>query len=122
MILRPQVNEQQHLTWLICIAVFSVCGVAVGAFTDVTSSVAPGLPSPKVAWGDYNNDGFVDMSVNGIVFRNNAGLNFSASATASTGGDGTDGIWADYDNDGWLDFFNCSRGIIHLHSGNHSSK
>jgi autotransporter-associated beta strand protein len=113
MILRPQVNEQQYLTWLICITVFSIGGVATGAFTDVTSSVAPGLPSPKVAWGDYNNDGFVDMSVNGSVWHNNNGANFFRSTTASTGGDGTDGIWGDYDNDGWLDFFNYTRGIVH---------
>lgn len=113
MIFLPRAAACRTLGWLIGATFFSIGGVAAGAFTDVTSSVAPGLPSPKVAWGDYNNDGFVDMSVNGIVFRNNAGLNFSASATASTGGDGTDGIWGDYDNDGWLDFFNYTRGIVH---------
>ena len=46
----------------------------LGAFTDVTATVMPDLASTnQLAWGDYDNDGFVDLSFYGTLLRNNSG-------------------------------------------------
>ena len=71
------------------------------------------------AWGDYDNDGWVDLFLAGgqsasILYRNDGDGAFSipeqaadvALADAWTGG----AVWADYDNDGWLDLFLAASG------------
>jgi len=70
-------------------------------FTNVTSSVIPGMDGRKVAWGDFDNDGFVDLHAGGYAWRNNGGVNFTRMATVMS----RDGIWGNYNNDGFLDFF-----------------
>jgi hypothetical protein len=83
-------------------------------FSNVTDSVAPGLPrvyQGAVAWGDYDNDGRLDLLLAGSdvsqLWRN-TGSGFS-NVTASVA-PGLPGIyagsvaWGDYDNDGRLDF------------------
>src|SRR5262249_28842507 len=78
--------------------------------------------SQGCCWGDYDNDGLLDL----VVCNNNAG-NFlyrntgkggftkitgspiTTVATASSGG-----AWADYDNDGFLDLFIAVRGGVNL--------
>ncbi len=91
-----------------------------GTFTDVT--VAMGLhidagswEDNGAAWGDFNNDGAVDLLVVGggthlpFLYRNDgdhftdiggAGAGFSSKWYAGTGG-----AWGDYDGDNWLDIF-----------------
>ncbi len=78
-------------------------------FTDVTDSVGlAGRRETRVAWGDYDNDGYDDLLLNGCcLFRNDSGHTF-VDVTESSGirsASGRGGIWADYDNDGWLDFW-----------------
>jgi hypothetical protein len=78
----------------------------------VTASVAPGLPGVYgSAWGDYDNDGRLDLLLNGsgiIQLWRNTGAGFS-NVTASVA-PGLQGVymssvtWGDYDNDGRLDF------------------
>ncbi len=79
-------------------------GVCFGvAFHDNTMSLF-GSSQPlgdKAAWGDYNNDGWVDISAGGIVYRNNGGTSFSQTSYSS----GWDGLWGDFNNDGRLDLF-----------------
>lgn len=107
-----------------------------GTFEDVT--VASGLDAPiashSAAWGDFDNDGWVDLFVCGeYVAATGVGL-FGAEATLPIGdprnhsrlyrnqGDGTfrdvaadlgvtndryakGAVWGDFDDDGWIDLF-----------------
>lgn len=81
--------------------------------------------SSRVAWGDYDNDGFDDLMTNGPtlwhnegagVFTNVTATAFPGGLSASTGG----GVWGDYDNDGCLDYFGqgggTSTGELLLHN------
>jgi len=81
-------------------------------FTNINANL-PGLQSGGLAWGDYNNDGWLDLALGGIssngvlttIFRNNGDGTF-ANINASLQGAYTGGlIWGDYDNDGDLDLF-----------------
>ena len=81
------------------------------------------MPGEQVAWGDYNNDSWVDFSGDGTIYRNTGGSSF-----ASTGYNaGNDAIWGDFDNDGFLDLFNYAgktlyRGVNGTSFVNESSK
>jgi hypothetical protein len=69
------------------------------------------------AWGDYDNDGFLDLFVanNGgpnRLYHNDGGTNFTVvtqGPVAHDTGICITGAWADYDNDGWLDLFVANR-------------
>lgn len=77
----------------------------IPGLTNVTSS--------SVAWGDYDNDGDLDVLLAGLdnlnthvcrVFRNTGGNTFNHTSTAIlTGVSSCSAVWGDYDNDGWLD-------------------
>ncbi|MEO7648843.1 MAG: CRTAC1 family protein, partial [Bryobacteraceae bacterium] len=91
-----------------------------GTFTDKTET-AIGIDSKKgmnVDWGDYDNDGFLDIYVTNItddymregnfLWHNNGNLTFTdvgrETGTHDTGW-GWGGKFFDYDNDGWLDLY-----------------
>ncbi|MEM7331708.1 MAG: CRTAC1 family protein [Chloroflexota bacterium] len=71
------------------------------------------------AWGDYDNDGFLDLYLTGNIaentlYKNNGDGTFShsewstaVSMPASLSGGA---VWADYDNDGWRDLYVLARG------------
>ena len=65
----------------------------------------------RVAWGDYDNDGWDDLMTNGpTLYRNNGGTLVDVSADALPESTGTSGgIWGDYDNDGCVDYFGQGR-------------
>jgi hypothetical protein len=91
-----------------------------GTFTDI-SEKAIGIDSKKgmnVDWGDFDNDGLLDIYVTNItddymregnfLWHNNGDLTFSdvsrETGTAETGW-GWGAKFFDYDNDGWLDLY-----------------
>lgn len=82
----------------------------ITAFTEVITSITP-VNSSSVAWGDYDNDGDLDILLAGIttdsitvtkIFQNNGGTFADANATLTGIAKGTV-AWGDYDNDGDLD-------------------
>lgn len=94
-----------------------------GTFTEVTDRAGLGALSNNraAAWGDFNNDGFLDLYVvnsgsdpdgkgPNFLYRNNGDGTFTDVA-ASVGVDdlvlsrGRGAAWADYDGDGFLDLF-----------------
>ncbi len=97
-----------------------------GTFADVTDAVGLGEVSDSfcAAWGDYDNDGRVDLYIgNGIaqkgapnaLYRNNLDGPFSdvtRAAGVANGLGATIGVsWGDYDNDGWLDLYAANNGM-----------
>ena len=81
-----------------------------GSFTDIGAGLT-GVANSSAAWGDYDNDGDLDLLLTGM----DAGYNIIAKIYQNTGGNFTDigasltGVafgsvaWGDYDNDGDLD-------------------
>ena len=77
-------------------------------FTEVTTETGlAGVAGSKMAWGDYDNDGWQDILFNGsMLWRNKGDGTFEdVTAKAKLAGGYGGGIWADYNNDGWLDFW-----------------
>ncbi|HRI13650.1 MAG TPA: CRTAC1 family protein [Verrucomicrobiota bacterium] len=89
-------------------------------FTRITTGpiASEVLLSVVAAWGDYDNDGWLDLfigndvddnqtDVRNSLFRNNGDGTFSKVTTGSIATDllrGThSAAWVDYNNDGWLD-------------------
>jgi hypothetical protein len=83
--------------------------------------------SSGISWGDYDNDGDLDLFVavgaearvapSNLLWRNNGNGTFSRMSTNEVGaivgepGASTSPAWADYDNDGWLDLFVVRPGL-----------
>jgi len=80
-----------------------------GMLTDIGANL-PGVGNGSVAWGDYDNDGQLDLLVAGDtgtgcvarVYQNNNGT-FTDIGAGLTGVASGSAAWGDYDGDGWLD-------------------
>jgi enediyne biosynthesis protein E4 len=89
-------------------------------FSDVseTAGVANAVGAWAAAWGDYDNDGFLDLMVpryttfGGVLYRNNGDATFTSIDVGSPVREIVNGVgvaWADYDNDGFLDLLITSE-------------
>jgi hypothetical protein len=91
-----------------------------GTFTNVNAAPPGGMLAhvqrPGLAWGDYDNDGRLDLMLTGQAssgpisrLYHNTGSGSFTDVTATAFPGGVPGVWMsavawiDYDNDGWLD-------------------
>ena len=78
-------------------------------FIDVTEAMSlKGNNGGPAAWGDFDNDGWVDLCIGGDVYRNEEGKRFT-----KVGRVGGPAIWGDFDNDGYLDLFCYESGTLY---------
>jgi hypothetical protein len=101
-----------------------------GRFTDVTFAVGLGevhYPTQTASWGDYDNDGNLDLFVGNEsfpcqLFHNNGDGTFNDVAERAgviNGGHTKGVIWGDYDHDRWPDLYISNyRGENRLYHNN----
>lgn len=80
-----------------------------GGFAPVATQI-PGVTTGQAAWGDYDNDGYIDILLTGSasqriagVYRKNSDGTFSDLGENWLGVSRSAGVWGDFDSDGDLD-------------------
>jgi uncharacterized membrane protein YeaQ/YmgE (transglycosylase-associated protein family)/predicted nucleotidyltransferase len=99
--------------FICCLLLFSLSFALYGqSFTEVSTTL-PGVDNSSVAWGDYDNDGDLDLILTGYtpyitpswisrIYRNDSGV-FTNINAAITGVVNSTVSWGDFDNDSDLD-------------------
>jgi predicted nucleotidyltransferase len=93
-----------------------------GTFTDINAGLT-GVTTSSVVWGDYDNDGYLDILLTGYsttgsttkIYHNNGNGTFTDINAGLTGVYRSSVVWGDYDNDGYLDILltgNSTTGSI----------
>ncbi len=91
-----------------------------GTFTNVTSQAGINIVSigneVAAAWGDYDNDGYLDLYLckyytNNELYHNNGNGTFSliVNTTVRDIRDSEGAVWVDYNNDGYIDLYVVNR-------------
>lgn len=113
-------------------------GISFHHFSGKRSSQLPEDMGSGAAWGDYDNDGWLDLFVvnevgplsledipsspaHSVLYRNKGDGTFedvSEAAGVDLRGWGMAAAWGDYDNDGWADLFVSSYGENTLYRNN----
>jgi len=96
------------LQTLVLSCALSLATTALGennVFRNVAKSLGLKLSGNRGAWGDYDNDGFVDLFADGALWRNEGGKKFTRIQVSAGGS----AIWGDFDNDGDLDLYGCEQ-------------
>jgi hypothetical protein len=87
-------------------------------FTDINANLA-GVNLCSLAWGDYDNDGDLDILMSGqiapfvvitAIYRNDGNDTFTNINPSFEGTYACDAAWGDYDNDGDLDYILSGAG------------
>lgn len=104
-----------------------------GAFTNWPAGIVP-LESGQLAWGDFDNDGWLDLAVSGMgatgavtkIYRNQGDGTFQDLQAGLPGAMGGGLAWGDYDNDGDLDLvfsgYTLSAGIARVYRNDGGGK
>jgi hypothetical protein len=88
----------------------AACAFASAPLTEVPCRI-PGVSDGCIAWGDFDNDGYLDVLVGGNsrsgpavqIYRNDGNGNFNEFPTAMKLQAGSICAWIDYNGDGYLD-------------------
>jgi len=116
-------NIKRAFGGLIMVISVVVPGPALAQFTDISASLV-GVDNSAVAWGNYDNDGLLDILLAGYSISNgrvcrvysNGGGTFTDIAAGLVGFSRGSVAWGDYDNDGDLDIllagFSDSSGVV----------
>lgn len=93
-----------------------------GRFEKVKNFPELRIRGMAAAWGDYNNDGWLDLVVSGydsiVLFRNDHGHLVRDKSFPSPAGFWTGLSWGDYNRDGYLDLYVC--GYVKYKPGEHT--
>lgn len=97
---------------ILCVLMMAIAYEVAAQFAEVANTSLPGVYDGTVEWGDFDNDGDLDVLLCGTV-----GISSGVTKVMSNNGDNTftdinagltglvrgSASWGDYDNDGFLD-------------------